>query len=115
MIHVPDVAAAASWYERLGFTIERTHSDDGVMSWALLSFGTTEVMFSEGGRPSDAHRREVDLYIHTDDVAETFVRIGGEVDVVEPPHDTFYGMRELIVRDLNGFWLTFGEPLAHSS
>jgi hypothetical protein len=23
----------------------------------------------------------------------------------------FYGMREVIVRDLNGFWITFGEEL----
>jgi hypothetical protein len=31
------------------------------------------------------------------------------VDVVEVPHDTFYGMRELIIRDLNRFWITFGQ------
>jgi hypothetical protein len=29
---------------------------------------------------------------------------------VEDPHDTFYGMREFIVRDNNGFWITFGQP-----
>jgi hypothetical protein len=23
----------------------------------------------------------------------------------------FYGMREVIVRDLNGFWVTFGQPI----
>jgi hypothetical protein len=23
----------------------------------------------------------------------------------------FYGMREIIVRDLNGFWITFGQQL----
>lgn len=30
------------------------------------------------------------------------------LDVVEP-HDTFYGMREFIIRDCNGFWITFGQ------
>ena len=25
------------------------------------------------------------------------------------PHDTHYGMRELIIRDLNRFWITFGQ------
>jgi len=34
----------------------------------------------------------------------------GRVDVVEGPHDTFYGMRELIIRDLNRFWITVGRP-----
>ena len=23
----------------------------------------------------------------------------------------FYGMREIIIRDLNGFWITFGQPI----
>ena len=32
-------------------------------------------------------------------------------DVRETPHDTFYGMREIIIRDLNRFWLTFGEEI----
>jgi predicted lactoylglutathione lyase len=67
MIHVPDVRAAAEWYESIGFEVVFTHSDDGEMSGALLSFGTTEIMFNEGGRPSDAYRREVDLYVQVDD------------------------------------------------
>jgi hypothetical protein len=67
-------------------------------------------MFNEGGRPSAAPRREVDLYVHVDDIAEfahrrTWTRSSR-------PHDTFYGMRELIVRDLNGFWLTFVAPMS---
>ena len=33
------------------------------------------------------------------------------VDIVKAPHDTPYGMRELIIRDLNRFWITFGQNL----
>jgi hypothetical protein len=29
---------------------------------------------------------------------------------VEDPHDTFYGIREFIIRDINGFWVAFGQP-----
>jgi hypothetical protein len=35
--------------------------------------------------------------------------------VVEDLHDTFYGMRELIVRDRDGFWVTFGQPSAEQA
>jgi uncharacterized glyoxalase superfamily protein PhnB len=111
MIHVPDVRAAAAWYAGIGFTVEGTHEDDGEMSWALLSFGATEVMFSEGGRASDAYRRELDLYLHVDDVEELYARLKYRVEIVEPLHDAFYGMREFIIRDLNRFWMTFGEPV----
>ncbi len=40
------------------------------MSWALLSFGNTELMLNEGGRPSTDYRREVDLYIHVEEGIE---------------------------------------------
>jgi len=27
----------------------------------------------------------------------------------------FYGMREFIIRDINGFWVTFGQPVQTNS
>jgi uncharacterized glyoxalase superfamily protein PhnB len=110
MVHVPDVRATADWYRNLGFSVRAVHDEDGVMDWAALTFGQGEVMFSGGGRESTAHRREVDLYVQTEDVDGFFHRVKDRVEVVEPPHDTFYGMREFIIRDINRFWLTFGQP-----
>ena len=109
MIHVPDVRATVEWYQSIGFSVTGTHADDGVMSWAALSFGSGAVMFNEGGHASRERRREVDLYVQVDDVDELHRRLEGRVEVVEEPHDTFYGMRELIIRDLNRFWITFGQ------
>lgn len=111
MIHVPDVSAAAQWYAEIGFTLDRTNSSDGYMDWALLSFGESEVMFSEGGLPSNAERREVDLYIHVDDVEQLWLELHDKVEVVVPLYDALYGMREFIIRDLNRFWITFGQPI----
>ena len=68
MIHVPDVRATAEWYQSIGFEIRGTNEPDGKMDWAALTFGSTEIMLSEGGRPSSAYRREVDLYVQVDDV-----------------------------------------------
>ncbi|MCI0488549.1 MAG: VOC family protein [Blastocatellia bacterium] len=112
MIHVPDVRATVEWYASIGFTVTGTHEDesDGNLDWASLSFGTTEIMLDEGGRPSSQHRREVDLYVHTEDVAAVYRRLKDRVEIVEPLHDTVYGMCEFIIRDLNRFWITFGQP-----
>jgi uncharacterized glyoxalase superfamily protein PhnB len=110
MIHVPDVRATIDWYQNIGFTVVDTFGDDGDgLSFAILSFGSSEVMFNQGGRPSTQHRREVDLYVYTDDIDDLYRRLGDQVEVVEAPHDTFYGMREFIIRDLNRFWITFGQ------
>jgi uncharacterized glyoxalase superfamily protein PhnB len=110
MIHVPDVRAAAEWYARIGFTVIATYDDDGGdPSFAVLSFGGSQVMFDCGGQGSTQSRREVDLYLDVDNVDELYERLKGGVEEVEGLHDTFYGMREFIIRDLNGFWITFGQ------
>ena len=111
MIHVPNVRATVDWYVNLGFTIKSTYDDGGDgLSFAILSFGVSEVMFNTDGSTSAARRREVDLYIYTDNVDTLYERFNAQVEVIEGPHNTFYGMREFILRDLNGFWITFGEP-----
>ena len=110
MIHVPDVQSTIDWYQGIGFTVNRTYGSDGKgLSFAILSFGTTQVMFNQGGRPSSERRREVDLYTYTDDVDTLYTKLKDRVDVVEGLHDTFYGMREFIIRDPNRFWITFGQ------
>ena len=107
MIHVPDVRATVDWYESIGFNVIAAYGNesDG-LSFAIVSFGDGEVMFSQGGETSAKRRREVDLYVYTEDVDELYERLKERVDVVERPHNTFYGMREVIIRDLNRFWIT---------
>lgn len=112
MFHVPDVRQTVEWYRDIGFDVTETYADHkGGLSFAIVSFGSSEVMFNAGGRPSSHHRREVDLYAYTEDVESLFDRIRNQVEIVEGPHNMFYGMREIIIRDLNGFWITFGQPI----
>jgi uncharacterized glyoxalase superfamily protein PhnB len=112
MFHVPDVRKTVDWYRDVGFAVTATYDDNaGGLSFAMVSFGTGEVMFSSGGRPSTHHRREVDLYVYTEDVDGLYDRLEHRVEVVQGPHNMFYGMREIILRDLNGFWITFGQEV----
>jgi hypothetical protein len=111
MIHVPDVRATMEWYTSIGFRLLCQNEENGEVNWALLSFGKSEVMFNCGGQPSSAHRREMDLYVHAGNVEELHLLLKDRVDVVEGVHDTFYGMREFIIRDINRFWITFAQPV----
>src|SRR5437762_8073178 len=112
MFHVPDVRKTVDWYRDIGFAVTATYDDNaGGLSFAMVSFGAGEVMFSSGGRLTSHHRRDVDLYAYTDDVDNLYDRIKGRLEIVEGPHNMFYGMREIIVRDLNGFWITFGQEV----
>ncbi len=77
MIHVTDVRATVDWYQSIGFTLHRTNEEDGDLNWALLSFGGSEIMFDSGGKPSTSFRRELDLYVHVDDVDGLYQRLEG--------------------------------------
>jgi uncharacterized glyoxalase superfamily protein PhnB len=111
MIHVPDVRATAAWYVSIGFTMMRYNEEDGELNWALLTLDGSELMLNIGGKPSSAHRREFDLYIHVENIESLYEQIKDKAELVEAPHDTFYGMREFIIRDFNRFWITFGQPM----
>ena len=111
MIHVPDVAATVDWYVSIGFKASDIGELNGEAVWALLSYGNSELMLDEGGKASNEHRREVDLYIYVDNVDELCQKLKGKVEFVEDIHDTFYCMREFIIRDCNRFWITFGQPV----
>jgi uncharacterized glyoxalase superfamily protein PhnB len=111
MIHVPDVRATIEWYKSVGFAVVSTNEDDGKIDWALLSFGDGRIMFNAGGNLTPNKRREVDLYVNTEHVADLYEKLKDQVDIQEGIQDTFYGMREFIVRDINGFWVTFGESI----
>jgi len=116
MIHVPDVRATVDWYQSIGFTVINTYGDDNDgLSFAIMSFGKDEVVFNEGGKLSTSDRREVDLYISTNTVDNLYQTLRDRMDVVEALHDTFYGMREFTIRDLNRFWITFGQPVGEAS
>jgi hypothetical protein len=57
MIHLPDVAATVVWYRDIGFTVVETYGHDGEgLSFAVLAFGSTQVMFNQGGRDSTQRR-----------------------------------------------------------
>ena len=110
MIHVPEVLATVEWYKNIGFTVDNTYGNEGDgLSFAILSFGDTQVMFNQGGSTSSSKRREVDLYVYTDGIDQLYEQLKDKVDVIEGPHDTFYGMREFIFRDLNRFWITIAQ------
>src|SRR5216684_8423692 len=93
MIHVPDVSATVDWYTSIGFTLVRQNEEDGEINWAKLTFGNSEVMFDAGGKPSTGQRREVDLYILTENVYDLYRRLKDRVQVVIDVYDVFYGMR----------------------
>src|SRR5438132_4215386 len=83
MIHVPDVRATVDRYTSIEFALVRQHEEDGEINWAKLSFGNSELVLNIGGKASTNHRREVNLYITTDNADDLYRHLKDRVQVVQ--------------------------------
>jgi catechol 2,3-dioxygenase-like lactoylglutathione lyase family enzyme len=101
---VRDVLAATDFYTtKLGFTLGFTWGDPPAI--AGVNLGKVQI-FLEQGTPNPAGCSVYFVVSDADELHE-FHRAGG-VEVVEPPGDRAYGLRDYRVRDLHGYELNFG-------
>ncbi len=115
---VPDVEAAIRFYtERLGFTLLSKDAGRGFTDFAELALDEAVVMFAHEslfhGAQSAADRGGmVDIRIMVRDVDATCRRAREHgVTVVLDIADRPYGLRDFIIRDLNGFRIRFASPV----
>jgi uncharacterized glyoxalase superfamily protein PhnB len=114
MLNVPDVERTIEWYARLGFRVARATRGAGLdrkPNWAWLSRGEVHLMVNAGDTTAAGPRQEVQLYILTDDVDAEYEALKDQVTVLAKLAETFYGMKEFIVEDVNGFSICFGQRL----
>ncbi|MCB9797310.1 MAG: VOC family protein [Alphaproteobacteria bacterium] len=104
-LNVPDVARTTAWYRRLGFRL--LDSVDFPPTWAMLALGEGVLILQSGGREGPSERRDADLHITVDDVEALYRSLDWEVEVVKELQETAYGLKEFILRDPDGHWLTF--------
>jgi uncharacterized glyoxalase superfamily protein PhnB len=102
------------WERQLGFNRKAAvPGEDGELVFALFERGPIEVMLQTARSldlPRAVRTPSALLYIDVDSIDETLRELKG-VEVVKEPHATFYGTRELSVRDPSGQILGFAEHL----
>ncbi len=114
---VDSIEAALPFYEKLGFVKEVEVPHEGKLGFVILKHGLTELMLQSrasiaadvAGLEKDTYR--VMLYVHVDSLAPIREALGAWPKVV-PERTTFYGAREIIVRDASGNVLAFAERAA---
>ena len=104
---VTDVLAAVAFYtQKLGFTLAFTWGETPTI--AGVNLGRMQ-MFLEQGTPNPAGCSVYFVVGDADELYE-FQRANG-VDIVLPPGDRPYGLRDYRIRDLHGYALSFGHHL----
>ena len=110
----PDVKEALDYYrDVLGFDVEPYPGEPGVYGYATRDGSSIHIAHADHCRPnSDLVTNLCDVYLYVDDVEaihDELVERGAQL--IHPPTDREYGMREIRVRDLNGYVLGIGKAI----
>ena len=104
---VSDVLAAVDFYtKKLGFWLAFTWGDPP--TFAGVNLGHVQIFLQQA--TPDPKGCSVYFVVGDADELYEYHRANG-VEVVEPPGDREYGIRDYTVRDLHGYYLVFGHRL----
>lgn len=121
---VPDIVRTAEYYrDTLGFEIagywdgdHATFEADPAPVFGIVSRGRVQLFFNRADGPEVRTGRAegaYDLYVRVRGVDALAAELRSRgAELLDGPEDRVYGQRELVVRDLNGLILTFGEEIA---
>jgi catechol 2,3-dioxygenase-like lactoylglutathione lyase family enzyme len=104
------------WTDRLGFSKTAEVPHDGRLGFVILTSGRTELMLQSVASVrddipgADAGPGRTSLFIEVDDLAAVQRALGDWPRLVDQ-RDTFYGMRETIVRDPAGNDILFAQRI----
>ena len=122
ILHVKNVEPSLKfWSERFGFhkTIEIPEGDH--LGFVALENGQVEIMYQTySGMQSDPANplaKAVEqgpsfLFMEVPDIKAAEQALKG-ADIVQPIHDTFYGSKEIIVKEPGGHFVIFSQVAAH--
>jgi uncharacterized glyoxalase superfamily protein PhnB len=92
--------------------------------YAVIRYGDIEMMLQEreslmenipgAFQPDTLTGGTVTFFFATGDVSAIAAKVKGVCEIVRDLHDTFYGMREIYIRDLNGYILCFAQQIMNS-
>jgi catechol 2,3-dioxygenase-like lactoylglutathione lyase family enzyme len=109
MAPVADVRKSLAFYEQLGFEVENTFEDDGVVHWAYLRAGGAHLMVTRTESPVPPEQQTMCIYLYAADVAAYHRELQDNGVDVGPLERRFYlESGEFELRDPDGYCLYVG-------
>jgi uncharacterized glyoxalase superfamily protein PhnB len=127
-----DVNASVKFYsEYLGFQIMmglpfntqtpvETLTEDNPLQYAMLNKDGAMIMFQHQQSLAEECEQFTDMpvaasatfYLEVENLDELLAGLGDDIDIALPERVTFYGMRELWIKDNNGYVITLAQKHA---
>jgi uncharacterized glyoxalase superfamily protein PhnB len=110
ILKASDVRRTEDWYQKVGFVL-RGHHPEEAPTWCELERDGTVLQFISGETPwIDAPAFTGCFYVHCSDVDAVHEQIRDLVEIEWGVEDRDWGARELVLRDPDGYFLTFTQP-----
>ena len=111
MLPVSDISRSITFYEKLGFTIEKRNDE---WRWAMLRFDDCRLMVDQSiNQHPDAPRQGV-IYLYPDNIYEYHQRVRAAGLDIPDLGTTFYGLTEFRLDDPDGNRLWIGQNRAEN-
>ena len=117
---VNSVNETVNWYkENLGFQLLMSIPEEGEMDWAMVQRDEVSLMFQTRKSLADELALFADIpiggslsfFTKLEGLGELHEMIVDKSAIIKKPYETFYGMKEFMVKDCNGYYLTFAEEI----
>ena len=118
LLYVDDMQRSLAFYrDRLGFQVtEKWEPEAARLQWCRVEHGDAALMLQqacpEEDGPAANRGRGVVFYFLCDDADAIYSRMTAEGLHLDPPEVAFYGMKQLYLRDPDGYTLCFQNPVA---
>src|SRR5262245_23270417 len=114
LLFVQDIERSVAFYrDNLGFEIRGKWEPDGKLSWCRLQRDHSALMLqqaTEEDEPAEGRGRGVGFCFICDDAAAVHAELCGRGLQLNAPEVAFYGMKQLFLKDPDGYELCFESP-----
>ena len=121
---VKDVSNTIIFYQTLlGFELLASEADNGKMSWALMQKGNFKLSFKSAKKIREEAEYfkslqiggTTNLVLKVENLHLAYEKIKTKCELLNHPHLTPCGQTEFSLKDVNGYFITFEQPMKVAS
>jgi uncharacterized glyoxalase superfamily protein PhnB len=112
LLSVQDIDHSSAFYrDQLGFEMKATWVPNGQLTWCRLERSGSAIMLQQAEDGPDENRgRGVYFYFNCDDIDALYAEFAQRGLQLNPPIVAFYGLKQVYLKDPDGYELCFQSP-----